>query len=329
MSGSFWQTLPRPVLVLAPMAGVTDAAFRRIWAKYGKPDVTLTEFVSCDGLCSSGREHLLHDLWYSPEERPIVAQIFSGNPDNVARTAELVRELGFDGIDINAGCPDKTVEKQGAGAMLTRSPGLLHRLVLAAQRASGLPVSVKTRLGYERIDIHDWIGHVLEAEPAALTIHARTRDEMSKVPAHWEIMGELVAYIRGLGSRVPLLGNGDVASRAEALRRAAETGLDGVMIGRGVYGNPWFFNPRVDGTAVPWRERLGVMLEHSRLYVDLFRERKNFLAMRKHYKAYVHGFVGAKELRMQLVECRDLAHAEELIAAFLASHGEPPLAPPS
>ncbi len=324
MITDFWQNLPRPIFVLAPMSGVTDAAFRRIWSKYGKPHVIMTEFVSCDGLCSSGRESLLHDLWYSVEERPIVAQIFSSNPDNIERAATLVAELGYDGIDINAGCPDRSVEKQGAGAALTREPALLRDIVLAARRGSGgLPISVKTRLGYDRIDFCEWIPAVLEAEPAALTVHARTRAELSRVPAHWEVMGEIADCVRRTGSKTPILGNGDVTSLAEGRELAARHDLDGIMVGRGVYGNPWFFNPQVDDASIPLREKLRVMLEHTHLYLRIFGERKSFMVMRKHYKAYATGFPGAKELRMQLLESHDVEEVEALVAAFLAQATDP------
>lgn len=320
---TFWDTIDRPIYALAPMAGVTDAAFRRIWAKYGKPDVMMTEFVSCDGLCSTGREKLLHDLWYSEQERPIVAQIFTSLPENMRRSAALIRELGFDGIDINAGCPDRNVEKQGAGAALTRDPILLQQLVQAAREGSdGLPISVKTRLGYDAIDIDEWAGPILEADPAAFTVHLRTRQEMSKVDAHWDFADNLVAICRRHHPTVPILGNGDVQSLPQADELAALYGVDGIMIGRGVYGNPWLFNPDVPDESVTVERRLEVMLEHSRLYLEIFGDRKNFAVMKKHYKAYVAGFEDAKELRIQLMEAASMEEVEELTAAFLARRAE-------
>ena len=180
---NFWEKLNKPIFVLAPMADVTDAAFRRIIAKYGKPDVFWTEFVSADGLTlapEEGRKKLLRDLEYSESERPIVAQFFTSNPENMKKAAELAVELGFDGIDINMGCPDKSVEKQKAGAALIKNPKLAREIIRAAKAGAGsLPVSVKTRLGYNKDELETWLPELLAEEPAVVTIHARTRKEMS------------------------------------------------------------------------------------------------------------------------------------------------------
>jgi nifR3 family TIM-barrel protein len=317
-------------MVLAPMAGVTDGAFRRIVAKYGKPDVLVTEFTSTDGLCSPGRGNLLLDFVYSEPERPIVAQIFGNKPENFARTAELLAQMGFDGIDINCGCPDKNVEKQGAGASLIRSPETIVALVRACrQGAPHLPVTVKTRLGYAQNEIHDLLNRVLEAEPAAITVHWRTRHEMSKVPARWELAAEAVAVVRASGLPTLLLGNGDVTTLGQAQQLARDTGVDGVMVGRGIYGNPWFFNPAFQDEPPLWQDRLKVMMEHTRLFLEIFGTHKNFATMKKYYKGYVTDFPGAKELRAEVLEARDLAHVESYVRAFFAAHGEDPDAPMS
>ena len=197
----FWKQLQkkareegRPILTLAPMADVTDAAFRRIIAKYGKPDVTWTEFVSADGLCSAGRPVLLRDLAYDESERPIVAQLFTSHPEKMFEAAQLVASLGFDGIDINMGCPDKSIEKQGAGAANIKNPARAVEVIEAARRgAPNLPVSVKTRIGYNTIDLEGWIGTLLKLRLPVLTVHLRTRKEMSDVPAQWNIMKTIVA----------------------------------------------------------------------------------------------------------------------------------------
>ena len=201
MPQGFWGKLKRPILALAPMADVTDAASRRIIAKYGKPDVMWTEFVSCDGLCSAkGRKALLVDLKYSEAERPIVAQIFGSTPAHFYECARLLKKLKFDGIDINMGCPDRKVEKQGGGAKLMLNPQLAQEIIRETKRgAGGLPVSVKTRIGYNQRDVAKWIGTLIEAEPAAITIHARTRKEMSKVPADWQAIAEVVRLVRASG----------------------------------------------------------------------------------------------------------------------------------
>jgi tRNA-dihydrouridine synthase len=200
---TFWQKLPKPFFVLAPMADVTDCAFREIIEKYsrhgevgGGPDVFWTEFVSTDGLCSPGREVLLRDLEFSKKQHPIVAQLFGSNKETMFKASRLCAEKGFDGIDINMGCPDRSIEKQGAGASMIKTPELAKEIIQAAKEGSNLPVSVKTRIGYNKIEWKEWLTHILEARPDALTIHLRTRKEMSLVPAHWELMPEIVTFIR-------------------------------------------------------------------------------------------------------------------------------------
>lgn len=311
MERGFWKKLIAPFFVLAPMANVTDAAFRSIIAKYGKPDVTWTEFVSCDGLCSSGRDRLLIDLEYGESERPIVAQIFSSNPENVYKTAILVREMGFDGIDINMGCPDKNIVRQGAGAALIREPKLAQEIIRAAKRgAEGLPVSVKTRIGDKQNELETWLPNILEMEPAAVTIHARTRKELSLVPARWERVREAVTIRNKLGSQTLIIGNGDVSSLEDGRTRAAETGADGVMIGRGIFGNPWLFS----GKPIPeTNERLRVMVEHTKLFEEMFAGRKDFNIMKKHFKAYISGFDGAKELRIACMGAENATEVERIV----------------
>src|SRR5882724_8038091 len=223
MKESFWQKLDKPILVLAPMANVTDAAFRRLIAAYGKPDVMYTEFVSADGLLSKCRDRLLPALWFTEAERPIVAQFFGATPEHFYECALLAQELGFDGIDINMGCPDRAVEKQGAGAALMKDPKLTQKIISETKRGAGdLPVSVKTRLGYNANTLEKWLPHLLAAEPAAITIHLRTRKEMSLVPAHWEAAGEAVRIRDRAGMDTLMLGNGDVKSRSEAIAKSRE-----------------------------------------------------------------------------------------------------------
>ena len=257
-------------MVLAPMADVTDEAFRAIIAKYsrhtrkdgtmGGPDVFWTEFVSADGLCSPGRDVLLRDLKYSPVERPIVAQFFTSTPSHMERVARMAESLGFDGIDINMGCPDKSIEKQGAGAAMMTTPDLAVEIIRAAkQGAGGIPVSVKTRVGWNTVELETWLPKLLSAEPAVITVHARTRKEMSLVPARWEHVARAVEIRNTLGSKTLILGNGDVQNLAEAETRVTETGADGVMIGRGIFGNPWLFSPDTPRESVPLPERLRVM----------------------------------------------------------------------
>lgn len=336
---NFWQQLPRPFFALAPLANVTDAAFRRTIAKYSKveggaPYVTWTEFVSADGLAlapEEGRAKLLRDLIYTEAERPIVAQFFTANPEHMEKAAALAQELGFDGVDINMGCPDKTIEKQGAGAKLIMTPKVAQALVAAGKRgAPNLPVSVKTRLGYNKDILDEWLPMLLEAQPAAVTIHARTRKEMSKVPARWERVARAVQIRNELGSETLILGNGDVLDIEDAKRKAAESGADGVMLGRAVFGRPWLFSSA--GAELPGQKssgrfaqpdylsaqfRLRVLVEHTKLFEELLGDIKSFAIMKKHFKAYAEGFPGAKELRMELMEAQNAAEVEQKIGEFL------------
>lgn len=302
------------------MANVTDAAFRSIIARYGKPDVMWTEFVSVDGLLSSGKEKLLVDLKFSEAERPIVAQIFGADPEKFEKVAKMLADMGFDGIDINMGCPDRAVLKQGAGGACIKNPKLAQEIIAATMRgAPKLPVSVKTRIGISKVEIETWIPALLETGIAALTVHLRTVKEMSKVPAHWELMSRIVEIRNQTqGCDTLILGNGDIMSLDEAQAKIDETGCDGIMIGRGIFGNPWLFSssPRIGearrGT-VSVSERMRAMLEHTKLFEKEFTGIKNFEVMKKHYKAYVNNFDGAKELRMKLMEAEDYDEVERII----------------
>ncbi len=314
MKKTFWHKLKKPILVLAPMANVTDAAFRRIIAKYGKPDVTWTEFVSADGLVSGGREVLLRDLEFSNMERPIVAQLFTGHPDKMKLAAELCQKLGFDGIDINMGCPDRAVEKQGGGAAMIKDKENAKAVIEAAREGAPLlPVTVKTRIGYNKNQIDEWIAFLLEQKLPVLTVHLRTRKEMSDVPAHWELMKDVVALRDKISPLTLIIGNGDVQTIEEAKIKVKETGCDGVMIGRGIFGNPWCFSGKIPTQ----EERLTVLIEHTNLFEKLLGDIKSFAIMKKHFKAYVGGWDGAKELRMQLMETKSAKEVEKILKDYL------------
>ena len=307
---SFWHTLKKPILALAPMADVTDAAFRRIIAKYGKPDVLWTEFVSADGLFLGGYDSLIKDLEYSASERPIVAQFFTSSPAMMRRAASLAVNLGFDGVDINMGCPDKHVEKRGAGANLMKHPESAQEIIWAAKEGAGaLPVSVKTRIGWSQDELETFLPALLETEPAVITIHARTRNEMSLVPARWEHIRRAVEIRDRMGKDTLVFGNGDVASVADGLLKAGQTGCDGVMIGRAIFGNPWLFAK--GAPAICPGEKLNVLVEHCKLFEELL-PHKSFAIMKKHFKAYVKGWDGAKEVRARLMETRNAAEVESI-----------------
>jgi nifR3 family TIM-barrel protein len=329
----FWQKLIDEKLekgetlsVVAPMADVTDIAFRTLIARYSKPagpDVMWTEFVSADGLNSPGREILKRDLAFSDIERPIVAQLFSSTPENMRKASALCRELGFDGIDINMGCPDKSIEKQGAGSAHMKNWRRAQQVIRAAQEGAGdIPVSVKTRIGYNKVEFMEWLPKILECNIPTLTVHLRTRKEMSLVPAHWELMPEIVKLVRDMTGELKdggtiILGNGDVKSVTEGKQLAHDSDCNGVMVGRGLFGTPWFFNEEVFNTGKSTEEKLRIMVEHTKLYEEKLGDIKSFAIMKKHFKAYVHGFDGAKELRVELMECTSANDVEKVVEKWL------------
>jgi nifR3 family TIM-barrel protein len=312
---NFWQQLPKPFFSLAPMEDVTDAAFRLMFAKYGKPDVLWTEFTSADGIERAnpvGKYKLLKKLEYAEIERPIVAQVFTANIEVMERTAALCAEMGFDGMDINMGCPDKSVERQGCGSALIRTPDTAVQLVRAALRGAGtMPVSVKTRLGYNEDTLEEWLPVLLAENPAAITLHARTRKDMSLVPARWERVARAVQLRDTHNPAVVISGNGDVLSVEQGLQLATETGCDGVMVGRGAFGNPWFF-----GSTIPTqKDRVRVLAEHIQTFDNILGEVASYSTMKKHFKAYIKGWDGAKELRDALMLTTTAGEAIALLQA--------------
>src|SRR3989344_5196533 len=317
----FWKNLPKPFFCLAPMADVTDCAFRRLIAKYGNPDVFFTEFVSADGLVHlEARKKLLIDLKYGKNEHPIVAQIFGGNPENIRDATKLCKKLGFDGIDLNMGCPDRSVEKQCAGAAMMKDHKLAKSIIRAAKE-SGLPVSIKTRIGYNKDEIETWIPALLEEDLAALSIHLRSRKEMSDVPAHWEVVKRIVEIRDQISKSTLIIGNGDIVDIDDARKKYKETGCDGVMLGRAIFGNPWLFtSPQapLQANLERVRERLKVMVEHTKLFEKMLGKHKNFAIMKKNFKAYANGFEGAKELRMKLMETENAKQVGKITNDFLA-----------
>ncbi len=347
----------RPLYVLAPMADVTDCAFRKMINKYGKPDVTWTEFVSADGLIRAtpeGKAKLMRDLLFNVvdsadatvadsgkngevvNEHPIVAQLFSSHPEYMREACKLVAALGFDGVDINMGCPDKGIERQGCGSAMIKNPAKAQEIIRAAKegaiRPDGtpIPVTVKTRLGYNKDELETWLPALLDAEPAVITLHARTRKEMSKVPARWErvkraveIRDEYFAKKEG-EDKTLIFGNGDVLSIRDAYEKCTANNVDGAMLGRAIFGNPWLFKNVHEANAdaietytayePSVQEKLEVMCEHTKEYEKRLGDIKSFAIMKKHYKAYVNGFDGAKELRTELMEKAENAEAVKGIA---------------
>ena len=327
MTKNFWLNIKkRPFFALAPMLDVTDSAFRAMFAKYGKPDVLWTEFVSADGLCSRGKEKLLPMLKFSENERPIVAQIFGSNPETIYTASALIAELGFDGLDINMGCPDRSVLKQGAGADLIRNPEKARAIIRAALdgvawTGKKIPVSVKTRTGFNKVELENWIPELLKEDISALTIHARTKKEMSLVPARWADVKRVVEIVREHNlknnKKVLVIGNGDVVDTNDGQKKFEETGVDGIMIGRGAFGKPWLFNPDPKQHEKSVNEKLEIMLEHTKIFEETMKGVKNFAVMKKHFKAYVNGFPGASELRTKLMETDSYSEVEKITMDFL------------
>ncbi|MEI6649904.1 MAG: tRNA-dihydrouridine synthase [Candidatus Moraniibacteriota bacterium] len=324
MDIGFWKQLKKPFFALAPMDDVTDFPFRTMLTRHGKPDVMWTEFVSADGLVHpDGLRALLPKLEYDGEtERPIVAQLFSSSPEKIRQAAYLIADLGFDGVDINMGCPDKAINKQGAGAALIQDPTLAKEIIIAAKEGVAshrrpIPVSVKTRIGWNRDELETWIPELLSVSPAAITVHARTRKEMSLVPARWDRIARAVEIAKGTG--VLIIGNGDVMDLADGRAKAKETGADGIMLGRATLGNPWVFDSHKRDITV--EEKLTALVEHTKLFEQFYGEGHRFEIMRKHYKAYVNGFNGARPLRITLMESKNAADTERIVSEFLLSVG--------
>jgi nifR3 family TIM-barrel protein len=313
----------KPFFCLAPMSDVTDIAFRQIIAKYSKhgktgggPDIFFTEFVSADGIASiKGKKKLLPILKFSKKEKPIIAQIFGAKSENIKIACQIISKLDFDGIDINMGCPDKSVIKQGAGSALINTPKLAQEIIHAAKLgAPKLPISVKTRIGYNHIEYKKWLLKIIEEGISALTIHLRTKKEMSDVPAHFELAKDIVKTVRKCDKKVVLIANGDIKNLEQGRILAKETGFDGIMIGRGIFGNPWLFNSKIKLENITVSKKLKVLTEHTKLYEKLLPYR-NFANMKKHFKAYVNGFDGAKELRVELMKAKNSKDVIKIISS--------------
>jgi nifR3 family TIM-barrel protein len=314
----FWRQLKKPFFVLAPMADVTDIVFRHFVLRHSRPDVLYTEFVACKALLSpTRREPLVRHLGYSERERPIVAQVFGSQPDAFFACARLLRRWGFDGMDINMGCPDRRVEKQGAGAGLIRDPPRAQAIIQAAKAGlDGLPLTVKTRLGYHALETESWIGAVLAAKPDVLVLHGRTRRELSGAPAHWDEIARAATRARDAG--VVCVGNGDVRSREQGEEYARRFGVDGVMIGRGVFGNPWVFAARAERTAP---EKLIALARLVTQFTGFWNVTKSYGLLKKHVKAYVDGFPGSEALRGELMATRQAAEALDALSRYFRRKG--------
>ena len=339
-----WDKLPKPFLILAPMEGVTDIMFRQVIAKAGRPDLFFTEFTNVSSYASEkGRWNALERLKTAPSDAPIIAQIWGKNPTHFAETCQALASLGFVGVDLNFGCPDKHVNKTGGGAAMIKTPDLAVECFRNAVKSTNLPVSIKTRLGWSDIDeFRTWLPTLLNEHPAALTVHLRTKKEMSKVPAHFELIPEIIELRNKISPETKLIINGDIKDRTHALELHAKyPEIDGFMIGRGVFQNPYCFTDHA-----PTKDEL---MELLKLHLDLYDEYVNQLSrsirdngselrsephddgreregdekaylripsyepLKHFFKIYVNNFPGAKELRAKLMETHSVSEAHEIL----------------
>lgn len=299
---NFWNYLPKPFFIQAPMDDVTDTVFRQIIARCGKPDVFFTEFTNTDGMVSRGRKHIEHRLLFTKQERPIVAQIWGNKPINYTKTIAILKEMQFDGIDINMGCPVKDVVARGECSGLIANQKLAGEIIQATLDAVGdLPVSIKTRIGLGTIKTEEWFSFLLKFPLAAITIHGRTAAEQSKVPAHWDEIGKIVEIRNRMKSKTLIIGNGDIKSREEGLEKVKEYGVDGIMIGRGIFENLWVFNKDITVQSLSSKDKLKMMREHIELFEKQWGKKKNFEVLKKFFKIYVSGLPNATEVRTQLM----------------------------
>ena len=305
----FWKQFQPGFTCLAPMEGVTDIAFRQVVAKAARPDIFFTEFTNVNSYNSDkGRHNALDRFQTLPSEKPIVAQIWGTKPDFFTETAQALKQLGFEAVDINMGCPDRHVVATGGGSGLIRTPELAKEIIRATKMA-GLPTSVKTRLGYSRVEEwRDWLTNILTEHPDALTVHLRTKKEMSKVVAHYELVPEIVALKNELSPETVLIINGDIETPADG-RKFIDMGVDGIMIGRGVFHNPFCFEK------TPREHSREELLDLMRYHLDLYDkyELAPYDPLKHFYKIYINNFPGASDLRAKLMETKSTAEAREVL----------------
>ncbi|AHB42532.1 tRNA-dihydrouridine synthase [Candidatus Saccharibacteria bacterium RAAC3_TM7_1] len=340
---NIWRDLPRPFFILAPMEAVTDVVFRHVVAKASAPDLYFTEFTNATGWTHAGDKAIGGRLVKTDDEHSIIAQLWGAEPEAIAKLALHCKELGYDGIDINMGCPDSSATKSGGGAAMIRTPELASEMIEAA-KTSGLPVSVKTRLGYSQLDEwQDWLAHLLHQDIVNLTIHLRTKKEMSKVPAHLELIPEIKQLRDNIAPKTLLTINGDIEDRAHGEQLARETGVDGIMIGRGVFHNPFCFQAVEQRSATSGVEGKSVVqsasadeapsaIERSRkaankkmlidllyFHLDLHDQwntpeyPRKFDPLKRFFKIYVRDFEGAAELRDKLMHTKSTAEVREIL----------------
>lgn len=313
-----WQRLKPPIFCLAPMFGATDSAFRQLLAKIGKPDLMFTEFTNVQAIYSPDTKTLIRQLSFFKTEKPLICQIWGLDPELFEQAAGLIVKLGFDGVDINLGCPEKAVIKKHAGAALIHNKPLVKQIIKAAKTgtAGKIPLSAKIRLGLDKIETETWVEFLLKLNLDALIIHCRTAKAMSSGPAHWEEITKAVEIRNQLKVNTLIIGNGDIFSRADAFAKITTSGVDGVMIGRGVFKDPYIFHPHDSITAKFPREKLELLLQHLSVYDKTWGSLKPYHPLKRFFKIYVNGFSGALALRRQLMAADSLIQARQLIKSY-------------
>lgn len=321
-----WRELPKPFFALAPMEGGTDTVFRQIVNLCARPDVAFTEFTNCEGLLSKGREEVGKRLIFDKSEKPLIAQIWGIKPVSFFEVAKILREMGFSGIDINMGCPEKTVVAHGCCSALIQNPSLAAEIIKATKEGAGdLPVSVKTRIGFKTIQTEEWIGFLLQQNLDALTVHFRTQKEMSLVPAHWDEAEKVVRLRDTIAKQTVLIGNGDVMNHKQGEELAQKYGLDGIMIGRGVFHNPYVFNKSIDYSTQSIDERIALLSKHLELFETTWKQvhpisergyGKSYPPLKRFFKIYISGFEGAAELREKLMLTTNIEEAKSVLSAI-------------
>lgn len=316
MTSNFWKELPRPFFVLAPMEDVTNVVFRQVVSKAARPDVFFTEFTNTESYCHpDGQKNVRGRLVFAEDEQPIVAHIWGDKPEYFRQMSIGMKEKGFAGVDINMGCPVDNVAEKGKGAGLIKRPETAADIIQAA-KAGGLPVSVKTRLGYTNVDEwRGWLKHLFRQDIANLTIHLRTREEMSKVPAHWELIPEIKKLRDETAPHTLLTINGDIPDRQTGLELAEKYGVEGIMIGRGVFKNPFAFEKEPKEHSP--KEYLELLRYHLDLY-DRYVEQMplSFASLQRCFKIYVKGFPGAGELRNRMMNAKSTDEVRALLNDF-------------
>ena len=319
MKENFWAALPKPFFILAPMEDVTDVVFRQVVKEAGAPDVFFTEFTNSDSFCHpDGKESVRGRLTFTEDEQPMVAHIWGDKPEFFKEMSIQLAEMGFKGIDLNMGCPVPNVAERGKGSGLILRPEVAAELIQAA-KAGGLPVSVKTRIGFtQQSELDDWISHLLKQDIANLSIHLRTRKEMSKVAAHWELIPRVVELRDALAPQTLITINGDIQDRQMGLELAEKYGVDGIMIGRGIFKNPFAFEKEArEHSSEELIALLRLQLDLQDQYAQIIP--RSITGLHRFFKIYVKGFPGANDLRVQLMNTKTTDEVRAILDTFQAN----------